>query len=67
MMKIGKLILNDDGTTQEVLNETTYATSAEAVEAAKTLKAQNESNDTVLHILVAEEITDVEYKAVIYL
>lgn len=67
MMKIGKLILNDDGTTQEVLNETTYATSAQAVEAAETLKAENESNDNVLHILVAEEITDVDYNVVIYL
>ena len=66
-MKIGKLILNDDGTTQEVLNETFYETVAEAVEAAETLKSETASNESVLHIIVAKEESDVDYNVYMYL
>lgn len=66
-MKIGKLILDADGNAQQVLNDAIYNTSEEAIQAAENIKAENESNENVLHIFVAEEITTEDYRIVVIL
>ena len=60
-MKVGKFVLNSDGVVEEVINDESYGTWAEAFDVARALQNDTINDDSVVDIFVAAETSPTTY------